>query len=469
MLTHGQQPLSEIDFFPAPFRGRLRSHWIETVEEFFALVPLPSEVDAGFQQEWEEAEDALVRKADEKTLEYLRKFSRSSDDERPLGVAVSGANSRNVGQIAPMALCQSLPTAFCLADEFPERFGPISNQKESGECVACTVTALVEFVKRRKEPLSSRFLHQESKNHDGHLCSRGADLATSIGIASAVGICPECCFSIGDENFQEPDVNQCHTEAARYRMANSRTVLLGNTDHFKAVLTGGGDAQPMPIAVTLLVFDSWYQSLSTVRTGKWTLPLPGETPKSFSHAVLMIGYQDDTSVPGGGYFIARNSWGESWATDSPREMNGHALIPYSYVQQFACDAFTGPEILLGLREAARDCNGRKYPAGTAILVNSDYPEDFMEDTQANRKKFQEYNSVWKEENRYDIVKRAIDTMYRQGRGELGQASIGIKHVVRETGFASEEVERLFRSLERREQYSTYQTINGDLAIRRPGK
>jgi C1A family cysteine protease len=30
------------------------------------------------------------------------------------------------------------------------------------------------------------------------------------------------------------------------------------------------------------------------------------------HAVLLTGYVDDISVPGGGYFIAKNSWGTGW-------------------------------------------------------------------------------------------------------------------------------------------------------------
>jgi C1A family cysteine protease len=53
-----------------------------------------------------------------------------------------------------------------------------------------------------------------------------------------------------------------------------------------------------------------------------------------------VGYVDDDAVPGGGYFIVRNSWGDYWAADSP-EAPGHALIPYAYVEQFSLEAFTG--------------------------------------------------------------------------------------------------------------------------------
>jgi C1A family cysteine protease len=30
------------------------------------------------------------------------------------------------------------------------------------------------------------------------------------------------------------------------------------------------------------------------------------------HCVLITGYVDDAGVPGGGYFIAKNSWGTGW-------------------------------------------------------------------------------------------------------------------------------------------------------------
>lgn len=49
------------------------------------------------------------------------------------------------------------------------------------------------------------------------------------------------------------------------------------------------------------------------------------------HALCFTGYVDDESYPGGGYFIARNSWSDSkWAPESP-EMPGYALLPYSYI------------------------------------------------------------------------------------------------------------------------------------------
>lgn len=41
------------------------------------------------------------------------------------------------------------------------------------------------------------------------------------------------------------------------------------------------------------------------------------------HGVLIVGYTDDSAVPGGGYFIVKNSWGSSWGE------GGYFRIAYS--------------------------------------------------------------------------------------------------------------------------------------------
>lgn len=62
---------------------------------------------------------------------------------------------------------------------------------------------------------------------------------------------------------------------------------------------------------------------------------------SGGHALCLAGYVDDANYPGGGYFIARNSWFDRnhevpWASKSPEEP-GHALLSYAYVADFCFD------------------------------------------------------------------------------------------------------------------------------------
>jgi C1A family cysteine protease len=55
--------------------------------------------------------------------------------------------------------------------------------------------------------------------------------------------------------------------------------------------------------------------------------------------MCMVGYEDDPTVPGGGYFIIRNSWATTWASKSA-VAPGYARLPYAYMQQYASAAHT---------------------------------------------------------------------------------------------------------------------------------
>jgi C1A family cysteine protease len=54
--------------------------------------------------------------------------------------------------------------------------------------------------------------------------------------------------------------------------------------------------------------------------------------------MCMVGYQDDPDVPGGGYFLVRNSWGTTtWGQDNA-VAPGHARIPYAYMGEHGSSA-----------------------------------------------------------------------------------------------------------------------------------
>ena len=52
-------------------------------------------------------------------------------------------------------------------------------------------------------------------------------------------------------------------------------------------------------------------------------------PFEGNHAILVIGYADDATVPGGGYFIVKNSWGQSWGEPFNDQPGGYFRIAYS--------------------------------------------------------------------------------------------------------------------------------------------
>lgn len=81
------------------------------------------------------------------------------------------------------------------------------------------------------------------------------------------------------------------------------------------------------------------------RTGVIRMPMAPEGTRNpiawleSAHALCMVGYQDDETVPGGGYFIVRNSWGPDWATQCP-DGRGYCWLPYDYLQRYGLTSFT---------------------------------------------------------------------------------------------------------------------------------
>lgn len=73
-----------------------------------------------------------------------------------------------------------------------------------------------------------------------------------------------------------------------------------------------------PLVTTMDVYDDFYAYRSGVYQFTTGAGVGG-------HAVLIVGYVDNESVPGGGYFIVKNSWGTGWG------MSGYFNIAYSQI------------------------------------------------------------------------------------------------------------------------------------------
>jgi hypothetical protein len=88
-------------------------------------------------------------------------------------------------------------------------------------------------------------------------------------------------------------------------------------------------ADKRPAGISIPVYNSWYRSSETQRTGRLNMRI-GNEPSAGGHALCLVGYQDDANYPGGGYFILRNSWSTSWGYQCPYGA-GYGTIPYQYV------------------------------------------------------------------------------------------------------------------------------------------
>jgi C1A family cysteine protease len=101
-------------------------------------------------------------------------------------------------------------------------------------------------------------------------------------------------------------------------------------------------ANDSPVAFSVPVYAHWWKE-PTQSTGDVRLPLPGEKVEG-GHAMCMVGYETDLNVPGGGYFLVRNSWGEGWG------WAGYARLPFAYINRYGTLAYiarvgTSPESL----------------------------------------------------------------------------------------------------------------------------
>lgn len=88
--------------------------------------------------------------------------------------------------------------------------------------------------------------------------------------------------------------------------------------------------------------DDWQPTTLRNRTFK-IAELPSGTSKAAAgrigyHAVLLAGYQDDGSAPGGGWFLLRNSWKDTWGD------KGYAWISYAMTLDYAHSPVVGRRV-----------------------------------------------------------------------------------------------------------------------------
>ncbi|MBQ9813184.1 MAG: hypothetical protein IJM54_07700 [Thermoguttaceae bacterium] len=207
---------------------------------------------------------------------------------------------------------ETLPPSALIEHPFPLR-----EQKE-GSCVAQACATMLEFL--TKEPCDdfvTKLLYEEARKRDGmNAPDGGTNLRTMISW------------------LQDGERDQ--------RLWNAGLLCLNgrDLDTMKKTLVGASGRRPSPIVAAFTMFGTSCKSVAARRSGKWTLPISGEAPIG-AHALVIFGYRDDPSATevGGGYFIARNSWGEGYACESPIRMPGYSLIPYTYVAKYCLEAY----------------------------------------------------------------------------------------------------------------------------------
>lgn len=214
---------------------------------------------------------------------------------------------------------------------------PIRNQGARGTCVAHAVAAVFECLQLRDTghavDLSPQFLYWSAKQHDGNSTSGGTFIRVATDRAVKDGICEETDWpyfpsGIPGNESQDPSPPGAATAASHRRAAN----VVAITPKSSAAVRQSLDNQ-IPIAFSIPVYAYWVSP-----NGKVPMPIPG-APRIGGHAMCAAGYLLDAGAPGGGFVVAKNSWGTARAPLSPAGA-GYYYVPFDYIDQYGWESQT---------------------------------------------------------------------------------------------------------------------------------
>lgn len=212
--------------------------------------------------------------------------------------------------------------------DFREACGPVRDQGEEGACTGFALTGMLQGLRAKSGlpfvELSPSFVYfEERKIEDATGLDAGANPEDGLRVLERIGCPPERDDAYVPGNVSAPPSIQAIDHADRQRIATWWPVrrLRGDAAAavapIRALLAGG-----TPVNAAVLV----HSSFATAPGG--SVPIPAgdaEDPVLGGHDIVLVGYRQDSALPGGGGFIFRNSWGTSWGD------GGHGVLPYSYV------------------------------------------------------------------------------------------------------------------------------------------
>jgi C1A family cysteine protease len=215
----------------------------------------------------------------------------------------------------------------------------IRNQASRGTCVAFTVTAMHDYATRlpngQPRNFSEQHAYYETKLIDGASNACGTWQAKAALALANRGQCLETVWPYNPNppcNNHGPRPVNARPNGLLYRF-RLVAVPTRSVPSIKAAL-----AARKPVGVSIPVYNSWYQSAETRRTGRINMRI-GSEPSVGGHAVCLVGYQDSPTSPGGGYFLVRNSWSTTWGYQCPYGA-GYGTIPYQYIANENWEAYS---------------------------------------------------------------------------------------------------------------------------------
>ncbi len=323
-------PLNTIPGFPEDATGRLAGLWITTAEELVGTAVNGAGPQSLAEYLGLSLEDTnrLIQQA-VAALPPGVSFAPGDVDPHGLGALDEPADEEHRGPVS----FAPLPGQVDLHAQMP----PVRNQGQRGTCVSFATTAVHEYLLGQRYPqdsLSEQYLYWDCKRNDLYP-GAGTFIHVAMNCLARDGQCTETAWPynpnpVNGNEGQDPPPPAAISGAGSYRITGTSKLPARSVQDLKTCL-----AQNSPIAFAVPVFTYWFTE-PLRSSGDIRMPLQGDKQEG-GHAMCMVGYSDDPTVPGGGYFIIRNSWGTGWAGKSAVAA-GYARLPYAYMEQYASAA-----------------------------------------------------------------------------------------------------------------------------------
>ncbi len=332
MATKKGVLLSSIKQFPADKAQVLAGFWITTAEELVSAA-IREEGPSGLAQILNISVDQVAELVDLAQSVLPPDVHFAAGDVQPFGLgAMDEPGEDEEGNRAMLSFAPLPPKV-----DLTSKMSPIRNQGQRGTCVSFACTAVREYLtvtNGEQRDLSEQYLYWSCKQHD-LLPGPGTFIGVAMERLLVEGQCTEDIWPyngvpVAGNEGQNPPPPDAAAKASAYRISSTQRVPARSVDSLRQALANGS-----PVAFAVPVYTYWFtEPLRT--TGDIRLPLPTDHLEG-GHAMCIVGYEDDPEIPGGGYFMIRNSWGTYWASKSSISA-GYARLPYAYMQQYASAA-----------------------------------------------------------------------------------------------------------------------------------
>lgn len=361
---------------------RLARYWIQSTQDVFALAETNPKALRRILRVNRAELHGLLGRIQEALPPRYQVAMRSEILRFPVGFVGQLPATRPRGQTPYRRLDRrelqneiaDLPSSVNLISEL----NPIRDQGRRGTCVAHGALVVREFLSSPSGSLSPQHLYYHCKQRDGLPAESGTFPYVAFEVLHEIGVCREETWpyqaDAGLSEAQGPPPPPAEEEAGDFRTTGVLRFHSGEIDCIKVALAGLGGLTRRPVEFAVPLYESVYNA-ETQRSGKMFLPLPGDESLG-GHAMCIVGYKEEDSVPGGGFFILRNSWGTGWGYECDYGA-GYGTIPFAYVTKMAREIFSatvpgdaglGDTIVASRRPAAAASRlllrPRRRPSGT---------------------------------------------------------------------------------------------------------